>query len=101
MTSDITKWFDDSSVTPRISEISLYPYLTECLSSFANVSSVSSVRVNGETDILATIDGTKVVFEIKATDSYVALLDAELQNLLDVMSHTKSSEPNNTLAKGE
>jgi hypothetical protein len=40
---------------------------------------VSSVRVNGETDILATIDGIKVVFEVKATDSYVALLDAVLQ----------------------
>ena len=57
----------------------LYPYLTECLSNFTNVGAVSSVRVNGETDILATIDGTKVVFEIKATDSYVALLDAVLQ----------------------
>lgn len=79
MASDITRWMEDSSVTPRISEISLYPYMQEFLSKFPGVKAVSSVRINGETDILARIDETKVVFEVKVTDSYVALLDAVLQ----------------------
>ena len=79
MTSDLTRWIEDSSVTPRISEISLYPFMQEYLSKFPDVRAVSSVRIDGETDILAAIDETKVVFEVKATDSYVALLDAVLQ----------------------
>ena len=79
MTSDLTRWVEDSSLTPRISEMSLYPYIQECLSKFPDVKAVSSVRINGETDILAAIDKTKVVFEIKATDGYVAILDAVLQ----------------------
>jgi len=79
MTSDLTRWMEDSSVTPRISEISLYPYIQECLSKFPDVKAVSSVRIDGETDLLARIDETKVVFEVKATDSYVAVLDAVLQ----------------------